>query len=120
MYGGKVGHFVAPRFNTKRLKVFGANEAFQKQSIIEQTSIFTYLVRFQFKMTSEKNVVSGLDPQDFAEALKTIQEGERAADEIESKLDLMEQKMAILLEQVEKMQEGSDFLRESATTEEEE
>ncbi|AQZ13795.1 YIL002W-A [Zygosaccharomyces parabailii] len=122
MYGGKVGRFVAPRFNTKRFKVFGTNEAFQKQSIIKQTSIFKYLVQvhFQFKMTSEKNIISGLDPQDFAEALKTIQEGERTADEIENKLDLMEQRMAILLEQVEKMQEGNELLRESVTTKEEE
>lgn len=64
-------------------------------------------------MTKEENNLSGLDAGDFSEALKTLQEGERAADEIESKLDLMEQKMAVLLEQVEKMQAGSEPIQRS-------
>ena len=44
-------------------------------------------------------------------ALKKLQEGEQTADEIEHKLDLMEQKMAQLLEQVELMQNDSNTIK---------
>ena len=48
---------------------------------------------------------------ELSNALKKLQEGEQTADEIEHKLDLMEQKMAQLLEQVELMQNDSNTIK---------
>ncbi|GAV53902.1 hypothetical protein ZYGR_0AK04040 [Zygosaccharomyces rouxii] len=56
-------------------------------------------------MTAENTSNSrDIDPREFAQTWKTLQEGEHRADEIENKLDTMEEKMAILLEQVERLQ----------------
>lgn len=55
-------------------------------------------------MTEDNLEVTELTAADLSDALKKLQEGEQTADEIEHKLDIMEQKMALLLEQVEQMQ----------------
>ncbi|GAV48991.1 hypothetical protein ZYGR_0N03960 [Zygosaccharomyces rouxii] len=53
----------------------------------------------------------GVDPKEFAQAWKALQEGEHTADEIENKLDTMEEKMAVLLEQVERLQQETGSSR---------
>lgn len=52
--------------------------------------------------------LNDLTAAELSDALRKLQEGEQTADEIEHKLDLMEQKMAVLLEQVEQMQSSSN------------
>lgn len=58
-------------------------------------------------MTKDSPELNELTAVEFSNALKKLQEGEQTADEIEHKLDIMEQKMAQLLEQVELMQNDS-------------
>lgn len=60
-------------------------------------------------MTKESLEPAEFTANELAKALRQLQEGEQTADEIEHKLDMMEQKMAILLEQVEKMQDNASF-----------
>lgn len=58
-------------------------------------------------MTKDSPELNELTAVELSNALKKLQEGEQTADEIEHKLDIMEQKMAQLLEQVELMQNDS-------------
>lgn len=60
-------------------------------------------------MTTDNPEITEYTALDLANALKKLEEGEQAADEIEHKLDIMEKKMALLLEQVEQMQERSEL-----------
>lgn len=62
-------------------------------------------------MTKDSPELNELTAVELSNALKKLQEGEQTADEIEHKLDLMEQKMAQLLEQVELMQNDSNTIR---------
>ncbi|CCE94163.1 Cmi7p TDEL_0H03040 [Torulaspora delbrueckii] len=62
-------------------------------------------------MTKDSPELNELTAVELSNALKKLQEGEQTADEIEHKLDLMEQKMAQLLEQVELMQNDSNTIK---------
>ena len=55
-------------------------------------------------MTIENSENLDLNPNEFLEAFKKLQEGENTADELEHKLDLMEEKMHLLLKQLELVQ----------------
>lgn len=65
-------------------------------------------------MTAENTTDSrDIDPREFAQTWKTLQEGEATADEIENKLNTMEKTMSILLKQVERLQQETGFERYS-------
>lgn len=66
-------------------------------------------------MTEDKPELTDFTAADLSQALKKLQEGEQTADEIERKLDLMEQRMALLLEQVEQMQSNTQTIQTNHT-----
>ncbi|QLQ81602.1 hypothetical protein HG537_0F03630 [Torulaspora globosa] len=66
-------------------------------------------------MTEDTPDLTEFTAADLSLALKKLQEGEQTADEIERKLDLMEQRMALLLQQVEQMQNNTQKIQTTQT-----